>query len=690
MNINAICYGGAAALYAALAGLVLLQARLSRTGLFLAAACLVTALWLGAVVSPMPGPPGLIVGLLEFARSLAWYGFLLHLYHRSVAGKGPMLQAFMVMGAVAVLVVVLSLAMERELAATPVNLFSSGTVLRIGLAVCSILLIENLYLNTPPEGRWHINLPCIGLGAMFCYDIAMAVDTVLFRQVSDAMFTGRAVAAGVVVPLLALGAVRNRRWAVQIHVSRTAAFHTATLIGSGLLLLGLAAVGEAFRYLGASWGGLAEITLVFIGLLAIATVVTSGTARSWLRTLVVDHFFSHRYDWRAEWMRSINTLSASDTFVPLHTRVIRTIAAVVDSPGGALLLREPGAESAAFAWAGSWNMPAVTAPLTAEHRLLAEIAAQGEAAQGGVAVVVRGRPDLLPAGLDQAWLAVPLLHGGRLTGIVVLPGPRAAFKLDGEVFDLLRVIGRQAAAYVAEQNATEVMIEAKALHEYSRRFAFVAHDIKNVSSQLSMLLANAEVHLANPEFQRDMLATVRASVQRISGLLRKLQAPEGEAGPAVTDPAERLRALLATSPRLRQAAVRLEPGGRGCAVTIATAAFDAVVTHLLDNALDAARDAEAAGPVRVAIRREGRQVVVDIVDEGPGMTPEFIRDRLFRPFDTSKRGGSGIGAWQARELLRAAGGDLLALSAVGQGTTMRIMLPAAETAAVSQAADAAG
>lgn len=687
MSMNVVAYGGAAALYGALAALVLVQGRLSRTGLLLVGACLATAVWLAAVVVPVPGPPGLVVGLLELLRSLSWYGFLLHLYYRSVAGRGAMLQAFMVMGAVAVLAVVISLAMERGLSAAPVNLFSTGMALRIGIAVCGILLIENLYLNTPPEGRWHINLPCVGLGAMFAYDIAMAADSVLFRHISEPIFTGRAIAAAMVVPLLALGAVRNRRWAVGIHVSRTAVFHTATLIGSGVLLLGLAAVGEVFRYLGASWGGLAEVTLIFAGFVGIATVLTSGTARSWLRALVVDHFFSHRYDYRLEWERSINTLSASDTFVPLHTRVVRTIAAVVDSPGGALLLRQPGAADGSFTWAGSWNMPAVTEPMEPGHPLPAAMLRDDSA------VELRGRAALVPAGLEQAWLAVPLNHAGRITGIVVLAPPRAAFKLDQEVFALLRVIGRQAAAYVAEQHATEVMIEAKALHEYSRRFAFVAHDIKNVSSQLSMLLANAEVHLANPEFQRDMLATVRASVQRISGLLRKLQAPEGEAAPAVTQPGDRLRALIASSPRLRQASLRLEPGGDGCAVTIAGQAFDAVATHLLDNALDAARDSAPDGtppaPVRVAVRREARQVVVDIIDEGTGMSPEFIRDRLFRPFDTSKREGSGIGAWQARELLRTVGGDLVPLSRPGHGTTMRIMLPAAE-AASRAIGDAAG
>lgn len=75
------------------------------------------------------------------------------------------------------------------------------------------------------------------------------------------------------------------------------------------------------------------------------------------------------------------------------------------------------------------------------------------------------------------------------------------------------------------------------------------------------------------------------------------------------------------------------------------------------------------------VRHEARQVVIEVIDRGAGMTAEFLRDALFAPFRTSKSGGSGIGAYQARQMARAAGGDVVASSAPGQGTTMRVSLP---------------
>jgi hypothetical protein len=165
------------------------------------------------------------------------------------------------------------------------------------------------------------------------------------------LFDGRAIATGIVAPLLAVAAARNRSdWGVDIHVSRTAVFHSATLMVSGIFLLGLVAAGEAFRYIGADWGGVAEISLVFAGLVTIAVLLASHSVRSRMRSVLVDHFFSHRYDYRREWMRCIATLSTPDAYIALHTRVIRA------SPGGG----QPGRRAVsarawryAFQWAGS-------------------------------------------------------------------------------------------------------------------------------------------------------------------------------------------------------------------------------------------------------------------------------------------------------------------------------------------------
>jgi putative PEP-CTERM system histidine kinase len=514
--------------------------------------------------------------------------------------------------------------------------------------------------------RWHINLLCVALGGLFVYDLLLYSDALLFHRVSHALFAARAPVTAIAAPLIAIAAARNRRWAVNIHVSRDVVFHSATLVLSGIFLLGLAITGEIFRRSGAEWGMVAEVSLMFGGMLVVGVGVTSASARSRVRSMLVEHFFSNRYDYRKEWMRCIETLTAPLAHTGLPTRAIHAVAEVVDSPAGALFVRAP--DEVAFQWAGSWNMPAVTLPIPPGHALVPEF-------HDGDWIVeldtIAAASDWFP-GLPRVWLAVPLNHLGTLIGFVVLARSRAQFKLDREAFDLLRVVGREVASRVAEQRATQVLSQTRQLREYSQRFAFVLHDIKNVSGQLSMLLTNAEIHADNPEFQRDMLATVRASVAKISRLLTRLQAERQERSHALTTPGERLRQLAEACRMTRSADIVLELDDDSAGAAIHPESFDAVVTHLLNNALDAGGDA----PVVVRMRHEPLSLVIDIVDQGPGMTPEFIRDSLFQPFASTKSGGHGIGAFQARELLRDAGGDLLVLSRPQAGTTMRLLLPA--------------
>ncbi len=527
-EVMAGLYALCAAVYAALAGLILVQARRSRTALLLAAACGVTAIWAATVAAgPDEGQFGGLAGSLELARAVAWYGFVLHLYRRSIQSDRLLGRSFATMGLVAVMVLGVLPVADLLTIGPHVSLWSLQVAARLGLAVCNVLLVENLYLNTPEDARWYINLPCIAIGGIFLYDFVLYADAVLFHRVSPLLFAGRATATALVAPLLAIGAVRNRRWEIDIHVSRTVVFRSATLVASGIFLLALAAAGEVFRSLGPGWGEIAEISIVFAGVIALLVVFTSGSARSRMRTLLVDHFFSHRYDYRREWMRCIATLSAAEAnvgaYVGLQRRVIRSLAEVVDSTGGAMMVREPG--ETAFSWAGSWNMPAALAPVGVDDPMVQEFR------NGDWIVIVGGaepqaRPAEALAGMPHPWLVVPLNHLGHVIGFVLLARPRAAFKLDREVFDLLRIIGRQAASTVAEQRATQVLMQTRQLQEYGKRFAFVVHDVKNVGNQLSLLLANAETHGDNPEFQRDVLRTIRSASNRIAGMIAKLQAPD--------------------------------------------------------------------------------------------------------------------------------------------------------------------
>jgi putative PEP-CTERM system histidine kinase len=205
---------------------------------------------------------------------------------------------------------------------------------------------------------------------------------------------------------------------------------------------------------------------------------------------------------------------------------------------------------------------------------------------------------------------------------------------------------------------------------------FVVHDLKNLIAQLQLLLSNVERHRDNPDFQRDMLRTIEHVVGRMHQLTLQLR-PEGSA----TDPARavdvgavvrRVQALRAAG----RSGLKVE-GGEGMLAWAHDDLLERVISHLVQNAFDAS---EAQPDVMVRVRREGDGVFIDVEDRGKGMTPEFIRDRLFRPFETTKDSGMGIGAFECQQYVQRVGGRLEVESAPEQGTRMRIRLRAVEPA----------
>jgi putative PEP-CTERM system histidine kinase len=685
----AILFSICAAAYAGAACAVLVPRLPGRSNVALAGACALTASWLAALaVNPVPALLGPTASL-DFLRAGAWFGYLLVLA-RQLAGPparwGGGMGLALAFGFGTLLSALIAWQSPEPFAGS--SLVSLGIDARLGLAIGILLLIENLYRNAPQEARWHINLASVAVAGMFLYELALYADTVLYRRVSPLLFLGQAPVNLTVLPLLLLAARRQRRWKEDVGVSRSVVFHTATLLLGGVFLVGLAAAGEVFRRFGPGWGRLAEASLLFAGCIAIAVLLTSGSARSQLRALVVDHFFVRRYDYQREWVRCIATLSGAGPYRALNQRVIRALADIVDSPGGVLFLRELPAAAGApcLRAAGSWNAPPLDGIAVApDHPLLAALR------EGGLVAVAAPAAPAWFAGLPDAWLAVALpapsgspkgVPTGVPMGFILLARPRAQFRLDREVFDLLRVVGREIALFLAEQRATEALVEARQFAEAGRRFTFVAHDIKNVANGLSLLLANAERHLDNPEFRSDLLASLGASVQRIAALLGRLQGPASRDPRSLLAPRRRLEAVVAglggfgAAPVLLECAAGESPGATDGEIRVAMdeAAFDAVVRHLLDNAIEASPPGAA---IRVRLSEQAGRAVIEIEDRGRGMAEEFVREALFRPFASTKPAGFGLGAFQARALLREAGGDLVVSSAPGEGTTARILLPLA-------------
>jgi putative PEP-CTERM system histidine kinase len=643
-------------------------------------AAMVTALW--SISIAFTSPLSLVSAVLEIIQAFAWLVATLALGRRFVGRHTALIpipsRIIAPMIAIVALSVIIAISLIPALR-VDITIGADAVDLRLVLAVATMVVVENIYRNASDEARWHMNLPSIAIAGMAAFALLLYGDAVLRHQLSASLIDGRAIVYAMLAPWFLLGARRQRRWRRSLSLSRSAVFYSTALLLSGAFLVGISAAGEVFRRYGAGWGFAAEIALIFTGFIGVAVFATSGSARSRLKIMVLDHFFARRYDYQHEWARCLDTLGAVGEG-QLEQRVIKVLADSVDSPAGAVFLRATEEQDGPFRLADVWNWPEPEDDTAPDAALTARLMSEG-----GILVADKAEKPWLAA-FPQSWLAVALTdpQSPGPIGFVLLAPPRAGFIPDHEVFDLLRVVAREISLVLAERRAAAALAHAKRFEEAGKRFAFVAHDIKNVSNQLSLVLSNASSYMDNPEFRQDMLATLRASVDKINVMLARLKAPFSETL-SMTRPLDRLRLITEAASMPGRPAILLDTDGQDGAVAMEDASFDAIISHLLDNAIDAS---VAGKSISVRLRNDPGNIKIEIADQGVGMSAAFIHDSLFRPFTSSKQGGFGLGAFQARELIRAAGGDIEVHSIPGQGTTMSISLPRVEAAMPQLAAQA--
>jgi len=670
----------AAALYGALAVFQLRRWNGDPLNRPLITAFAVVSVW--AIFLALLEPHHALTQLAESARNLAFLAFM---YGIMQTGEGGASQravkaVYAAVAAVIGLQIVVG-GVTAEYRALPLvfeTLVTTSHMIGLTVAAGALILVHNLYGQAAPASRAALRFPMLALAAMWAYDLHLYTVAWFTRGAAGDLFAMRGAVLAMIVPLFALGIRGTSTWKVQI--SRAATFQSLSVIAILVYLIAMMSTARAMEIAGGDWLRAAQLGIVALMTAAALVLLPSPRARAWLGVTVAKHLFEHRYDYRQEWLRFADTVRREcDHGASLEERVVKALADIVGAPGGLLLTADAQYR---FAPATRWNWDA-DLPATGEgaDALARFVEASGyvidfEAVRNGR--LVRGELSLpVPAwltGLERAWAGVPLIHSGRLVGLVILEHPLYRRALDWEDFDLFRAAGVQAASYIAEARGQQALADARRFDEFNRRFAFIMHDIKNLVSQLSLVARNAERHADNPEFRADMIATLQASVKKLNDLLARLS--PGAARDADPPRPVEVGPIVEALARARR---RVHPvraiGDSGLIARADPAGLEQALSHLVQNAIEASGPDD---PVELRCFESGGDAVIEVGDRGAGMSEEFVRNRLFQPFSSTKPNGFGIGAYEARALIEAMGGRLEVESVPGAGTRFTIILPGAE------------
>ena len=678
-QIAFISYMAAAAAFTVLTALLLTKWRDRTRGSLLLIASIVSIGWAIylAVASIDATDSATRIFIAEIGFDCIWLFFLSFLLGRSVTKESNWLVRYggvaLGLSLLAIGLVVESVQLQNTLPAAPGQLLVLGS---IATSLYALVGIEQLYRNVRPAQQNGLKFLCLGLGGIFAYDLILYSNAVVDGFIQPLFWNARGFVIALCVPFIAIAVNRIPSWSRGLFASRQVVFYTTTLFAAGIYLSLIGFAGYYIKTLGREWGDALQLVFFSAAVLAFLTVVMSEQLRAKIRVTLTKHFFERKYDYRAEWLRLIHTLTSTDDGLPLKKRAVQSLAQVVGSPSGHLWMRREGDDG--FDAVTSWNSQPIVSRVAGDDVLPKFLAANNwiidvkelrEQAKRYKPLKVDDLNELVAA----AAFIVPLLHEDELLGFMTLATPKTPTTLNFEDHDLLKTAGQQIASYLAQETATEQLAEHRQFEAYNRFTAFIMHDLKNAIAQQSLVVENAEKHKRNPEFVDDAMETIKGSVTRMRRVMSNLRQS------AVDQPTEKIN----MSQLLQQAESQCSDRDPVPVTTVPDTTVTvrgnrerllSAFSHAIRNAQDATDD---DGRISISLEASNGECCVRITDTGVGMEAEFVRDRLFRPFDSTKGAeGMGIGAYQIRESLRACGGDVDVESAVGSGTTLVMRIPA--------------
>jgi putative PEP-CTERM system histidine kinase len=501
----------------------------------------------------------------------------------------------------------------------------------------------------------------------------------LFGQLDHEIWRARGAVNGTAAIFLSFSLLavssQNSPQQNRVAISRPMAFYTTSLTTAGFFLALMAAGGYYIKLYGGNWGTVLQVTLIFSALVSIAVMFMSQTARANLSVYIDKHFFVHKYDYRAQWLNLIHQLSSTTSEEDPHLNSIKALSNVVKSTGGMLWMDN---QFGRFIPISTLNMKLpkgdIEEPSDSEF---CRILRQHEWVFSPTAPKdneLDRYNEYLPSWskeIEGLWLVIPLLVDNELIGFMLLNSPPQDFTLTWEDLDLFKTVGRELASYISRNEAAELLAQSKQFDAYNKLSAFIMHDLKNLIAQQALVVENAAKHKENPAFIEDMIRTIDNSVQRMSSLLKKLQQTQPSSGRQLDLKNVIINSVKKCQDRLPPPTLRIMEDS--LKVVADEDNLEMIITHVIKNAQEAT---PSDGYVDVTLRMEDETAFIEVEDNGSGMDSEFVKNRLFRPFDTTKSGkGMGIGVYQTREFIRNLGGDVLVKSEPQIGTTFTICIP---------------
>ncbi len=560
-----------------------------------------------------------------------------------------------------------------------------GYAIHLAIVIGAVLILmhlERTFRTSLGTTRWRIKFMLIGVALIWAVHLYTSSQALVFRAIDFSIQSINGIGLILGCLLILRTIVRKGHFETDVYPSSSTAYGSVTLLLSGIYLFSVGILAKVVAFLGGDAGFTLKALLIMVGLVIVALVVQSDRVRVAYHQFASRHFHRPIHDYRSIWQKVTDVTAHTETVDHLSTQMVELIAkvfeahsvthwAMTERGAGPSLGKQGSTVTATDGTEDSIDDPTVLEPY---REALAPFSFE-TSTQVWAAALRERTPRQFPEHTTPR-IALPLTSQGEFLGLVTIADRIGGVAFDPQDLEVLQSVGNQFAARLLNLRLSKRMADAREMEAFQTMATFFVHDLKNAISGLRLMARNLETQFENPEFRKDAVRAVSKSVDRIEDLIKRMTQlrRQLEIKPVPTDLNLVVESALARLGDYPSAVITKEMADLP-EVLVDRDQCTSVLTNLLLNAIQSTDE-----PVAIHLQTERTEsgIQLTVADNGSGMNAEFIRTRLFQPFQTTKTQGLGIGMFQCKTVVEAHGGRISVESTVGQGTTFRISLPLKE------------
>jgi len=550
-------------------------------------------------------------------------------------------------------------------------------------AALILINLERTLRTSVGHIRWQIKFLILGLGSLFGIRIFTDSQAILYHTLDSSLIAINGIALLVACPLMLFSLYRSKTLAVHFYLSHSTLYTSFTLLFIGLYLIAIALIAKATPFLTGKFAVPSQAFFIFLLFLGLAIVLFSDRLRRSLKIFIARNFSRPFYDYRKEWRNFTRTTGSVLDLDALCQAIAGMVSRTLDVLSVSLWVGDETEKRLTLR--GSTALPpkdiSKAESIGEDLFQLAETIRQEDLPldydflvdKKNILADLQNRKSYPSLKIQYA---IPLVSGDHLTGLMTVSDRIGFGPLSQEDFELLSILADQAAGSLLTIKLSEKMRKVKELEAFQNMSAFFIHDLKNLASKLSLTMENLPVHFDNEEFRSDTLQMMSQSVDKLKIMCSRLSSLSERIELQATD--VDLNGLIETT-------LAGFNGGLKARVTLGLKPLpkifvdpeqlQKVLINLLLNANDAV-SASVDPQIHILSGYHGNWIEICVMDNGQGISKEFLQTSLFHPFKTTKKSGMGIGLFHSKMIVEAHRGRLEAESSLGEGTTFHIFLPA--------------